>query len=70
MEYSGESLMILAILKEYLENSPLMTDEDFKPRNGLHIYSKRSPIDVDMISLNMLGLHPIFTGDVVNALIC
>ena len=58
----------MELVKAHLIASILWTDEDYRPKGGLHIKDRRLPVNDDMVEINLLGkLKPI--GENVYALI-
>jgi sulfur carrier protein ThiS len=68
MEYEGAELMVLEMVKEFLSESVLCTDEDYRPKGGIYIKGKRMPLDSDLVELNLIG-KLIFTADNVVAFV-
>lgn len=57
--------MAMKIVKAYLTESILCTDEDCRPKGGLHMKDRYLPLNDDMVEINLLGKMNYIGEDVI-----
>jgi hypothetical protein len=64
MHYDDWDIMVMEMVKTYLLESVLYSDEDYRPKGGIYIKDRRLPLNDDLVEINLLGKLMIRTDEV------